>query len=341
MGPGRGATGMISRRTFCTAAAAAAGLRSLAARAGRAEAELGGRPFSDPARTVPMPAEWTARPIARPAHADLALAIDQQLFPALRPLVEDWARMHRQRVALQEGTCGIASSALAEKSADITGMCCPPGALDRLPGVRYHTIGVAALALITHPANPLDDITLAQARRLFGGDIRSWAELPVSGVGDGAGRVRTVTRLHCAARPGHWRLLLDDADRFALDMTEAPAIADVIRHVAGTPGAIGYETLWHVRSEAARGAVRPIRLNGIAPDDDAALAAGRYPLYRTFSISSWSGAPAADPSADALVRHLVDNAGGIDPSFGIVPVQRLRAAGWRFVGDEVVGEPGA
>lgn len=305
-----------------------------------AERELGGRPFSDPAEVTPMPATWTGRAVRRPEGADLALAIDQQLFPAIQPMVRAWAVRQGLKVALVEGTCGIAADALASKTADITGMCCPPGPLDRLPGALYHTIGISAVALLVHPGNPLSEVDLATARKLFGGDIRSWADLPVSGVGTMGQRVQAVARLHCATRPGHWRLLLDNPDLFSLNVVEVPAIADMLRHVAGEPSAIGYETLWHVADKLGAGKVKALRLNGHRPEDDDAVARGLYPIYRVFNITSWSKSPAADARAAALARHLVDSAAQIDASFGIIPAARLRAAGWRFVGDEVVGEPG-
>lgn len=289
---------------------------------------------------MPMPEEWRHRPVSRPADIDLALAIDQQLFPALYPLAVEFAQSHKLRTALLEGTCGIASNALTARSADITGMCCPPGPLDRLPGVRYHTIGIAAVALIVHPANSLSDIDLAAARRLFNGDARAWSDLPISGLSRTPGRVQAVTRLHCATRPGHWRLLLDNADLFRTDAVEVPAITDMIIEVNRNPQAIGYETLWHIADKAGQGKVKTLRLDGRAPEDAEALAKGLYPLYRVFNLSTWSDAPAADAAAQKLVRHLIDNAHRIDPRFGIVPASRLRAAGWTFLADEVIGEPG-
>lgn len=331
----------VSRRAVLRGGTAVVGtfILSASGRTARAK-ELGGRPFSDPAESLPMPESWTSKGIQRPAGVDLALAIDQQLFPALEPFVRDWAARNGVTVALAEGTCGIASDGLSGKTADITGMCCPPGPLDRLPGARYHTIGIGAVALLVHPANPVSDVDLTTARKLFGDDVTSWSELPVSGIGTVGKRVNAVARLHCAARPGHWRLLLDNADLFAMGIVEVPAIADMLRRVATEPGAIGYETLWHVRDKLGDGKVKALRLNGFAPDDDEALARGGYPLYRVFNITSWSDGPAADPRAAVLVRHLVDMAPRIPRSFGFVPPARLRAAGWRFAGDEVIGEPG-
>jgi ABC-type phosphate transport system substrate-binding protein len=319
--------------TFVAAAIVAAG----AASAG--EPELGGRPFSAPDTIMQMPQAWLEKRLTRPNKVDIALALDQQLYPAVLPLVRRYAAEHGISVALQEGTCGVAAGALAEKNADITGMCCPPGVVDRLPGVRFHTLGIAALALIANPANRVDDVSLKQARAMFSGTASSWSELPPSGVrGEGDDRVRAVTRLHCKARPGHWRLLLDNADLFTTESFEVPAIRDMIAEVARSRAAIGYETLWHIDANQAAGAVKALRLDGVDPRDGDALARGRYPLYRVFNITSWTE-PDANPAAHALVAYLIAHADDIAPSFGIVPVRALRRNGWQFAGDEVIGEP--
>jgi ABC-type phosphate transport system substrate-binding protein len=306
----------------------------------RAEATLGGRPFSRPDETADMPAAWLGKAVQRPEGVDVALALDQQLYPAVVPLVQRYARETGLKVALQEGTCGIAAGALAEKTADITGMCCPPGPLDRLPGVRYHTLGIAALALIVNPVNPLRSVSLDEARSLFSGKARSWADLPTSGIKPGAAaEVQAVARLHCKGRPGHWRLLLDNESLFSPALVEVPAIQDMITEVSRDRAAIGYETLWHIADKAKAGTVRPLRLAGVEATDGEALAAGRYPLYRVFNITSWRGGD-ANPKAAALVDWLVQRATEMDPSYGIVPVSSLRRHGWRFVGDELVGHPG-
>ncbi len=307
---------------------------------GAVAGELGGRPFSDPAYVVPMSEEWRGRGITHmtPEPVDLVLAIDQQLHPAIVPLVEEFAKARGVRIAMQEGTCGLATGAAADKAADVAGYCCPPGDLDRLPGLRYHTLGIGALALIAHRDTVADGMSLDQARKAFGGQTRDWSELPVSGVSTGKGSVRAVARLHCKVRPTGWQMLLRDENLFGYDITQVPAIRDMIETVAATPGALGYETLYHVAQYPAS-KVKVLKLDGIDPRDAEAVAAGRYPLFRVFSVSSWAEPPARKPLADALVRHLLDNVERIDPAYHIVPVTRLRAAGWAFHGDEVVGRP--
>jgi ABC-type phosphate transport system substrate-binding protein len=293
-----------------------------------------------------MPRSWIEAPVKHKTDKPVALALslDQQLYPALLPLIRRFAQERNIEIAVQEGTCGTSTGALADKAADITGFCCPPGETDRLPSLKYHTVGIGAIALLVHPSNPIDGVTADAARQLFGGKTRKWGDLPMSGIKSAPDReVRAITRLHCKTRPGHWRLILDDADQFARDAEEVSAIEDMILQVSRNRGAVGYETLYHATlfSGTRDAMVKTLRVNGHAPEDSAALAAGKYPFYRVFNISTWSAEPAAKPLADELVAWVLAraDAGEIDPGYGIVPAGQLRTNGWKFLDNELIGEP--
>lgn len=328
------------RRLLFTLGGLAAGtLLSAPLFAAPRQQSLGGQPFSPPDSITPMPQSWTQQGIKRPDEADLMLALDQQVYPAVLPIAMRWAKENGVKLAAQEGTCGLASAALSEKSADITGMCCPPGVIDRLPGVQYHTLGISPVAVIVHPANPLKDITWEQARALFSGAVRNWPDLPMSGIAS-KGEVRAITRLHCKPRPGHWKLLIGDPNDFARQSLDVPAIKDMIIEVSQTQDAIGWETLYHIADNAKRGQVKALRLNGVDPSDLQAAAQGRYPFYRVMGITSWKEGPASHPLARKLAEYLIAHVDEIETRYAIVPATRLRQLGWQFKGDELVGEKG-
>jgi ABC-type phosphate transport system substrate-binding protein len=272
----------------------------------------------------------------------VAVTLDQHLYAALLPLIQSYARNHRLNVAVKEGTCGIATGLLARKMADVGGFCCPPAKSDRLPGIEHHTVGIAALALVVHPSNPVEHVTLDQARALFQGRIERWSELSTARGSAGPDvRVQPVIRLHCASRPGHWRLLLDNEDLFAPTAQEVSAIPDMIRAVSADRRAVGHEVVYMTRHFIEEGRTKPLKIDGASPLENARLVGGDYPLYRTFVITTWENPESANPHARALVAHLMKavDAGALHPRFGIVPSARLREAGWKFRGDELVGEP--
>lgn len=305
-------------------------------------ASLDGDPFTDPAFVwQSVPSGWVERPVTHQSeaqHADLAIALDQQLYPYLLPLIDEYAKKHALSIATTKGTCGISADLLFRKAIDIGGFCCAPAETDRLPGLRFHTVAIAAIALLVHPENPLEDVTLSEARNLFRGKITDWSILVAPSDLAAKRAVHPIGRFHNRLRPGHWRLLLDNEELFSPNVLEVGAIEDMVRSVAADPQAIGYETLWMAHRYRATEAVKALRLSGASPDDPEALAQGRYPLYRVYNITTWEGA-AGNPQAKALVGYLLNRVEQADSQFFMVPASRLRASGWQFEGDELVGEP--
>jgi len=284
-------------------------------------------------------AGWTDRPVRHTeanATAELVVTLDQQLYPALRPVIQRFAAQHGVKVAVENGTCGTSAGALYRKEVDVGGFCCPPGAADRLPGLRYRNLGIAAIALIVHPSNPLVTISLADARRIFMGGVQQWRDL-LPGNTVFSQPIQPVTRLHCVHRPGHWRLLLRDADLFGPRVIDVGAISDMVGYVARSPAAIGYETVWMAERYRDVGAVKVLLLDGVSPRDAEAVAAGRYPLYRTFHVTTWAGA-AANPLADQLVQVMREGFEAAPAEFAFVPRRVMAEYGWRFEQDELQGE---
>ncbi len=301
--------------------------------------------FLDPSRQVQMPEDWIQKPVIHKKgfqNADLVISFNQQIYHTFLPIIQGYAREHGLNIVVEEGYCGNSAGALASKSIDMGMYCCPPGPTDRLPGLRFHTLGITAIALLVHPDNPIESITIKQARDIFQGEIYRWSEVQDAKGNRGSDLpIRPIARLHCKKRPGHWRLLLDNEDLFTPRLKEVGAIPDMISVVSANPGTIGYETLWmaHHRYKQ-KGGIKALKIDGRAPNEFNHLISGRYPLYRVFSITTWEGKNVANPHAQKLVDHLLQKFKSLDSKLGIIPASRLRKAGWIFNGSELVGEPG-
>jgi hypothetical protein len=144
---------------------------------------LAGPPFSDPLVIQEMPKDWEKKPIKYETSAgdpDLVITLDQQMYPALKPIIQEYASKQDLKILIKEGTCGLSAGMLSRKTADIGAYCCAPGLTDRLPGLRFHTLGIAPLALIVHPDNPIDNISIGQVREIFMGEVFRWSELETS-----------------------------------------------------------------------------------------------------------------------------------------------------------------
>ncbi len=305
---------------------------------------LAGPPFTDPSYTFKMPPEWRGKRIQYEewaGKADIAVTLEQDVYQMLLPLIEKFGKENGIRVAVKEGTCGISAGMLSRKVVDIGGFCCPPGKEDRLPGLKFHTLGIVAKAFLVHPENPVENVSPRELRDIFQGKISHWSELKTTDHGQGPPlAIKPVARFHCPLRPGHWRLLLDREDLFSPRLYEVGSIPDMIAAVAMNKGAIGWETLGMVEHYRNMGAVKPLKIDGHPPGDGGALAAKKYPFYRTYSITTWEGKGVENQKAKALVEYLLKAVEGIDSAtYGLATSSKLRKAGWKFKGNELVGEP--
>ncbi len=306
--------------------------------------DIRGELFSDPSRIVPMPEKWIKSPIryeTEAGNADVTAVLDQDIYHTLLPLAQKFGKEHNLKVSFKEGTCGIASGMLASKTVDIGGFCCPPGKEDRLPGIRYHTVGLVVITFFVNPGNPVDNVTAKQLRDIYRGKIQRWSELKTLTGKPGLDfNIKSISRLHCKLRPGHWRQLLDKDKEFGPGIYEVGSIPDMISQVADSKDAIGWEVLTMVEKYEKLGKVKPLKIDGYSPNDPKALAALKYPFYRTYTLSTWEGKGVENKNAQKLVDYLIKEFEKLDLSkFGFVPVSRLKKAGWKFHGDEVVAEP--
>ncbi len=300
---------------------------------------LGGKGFSEPGTQVPMPESWVQQPIDR-GDVDLNVMLDQQMYRVLGPIVQRYAVKHGLKIALSDGTCGHSAGALLKKRADIGAFCCPPRNADRLPGLRFHTLGITPIAIIVHPDNPVDDLSADEVRNIFAGKVHRWSQLLTpDGVAGPNKPIQQVARLHCKARPGHWRLIVDNEDLFATDLKEVGAIPDMIAATASNIRAIGHVSAWLATWDYKHKVdVKAMKVNGTAISDLDALADGRYPFYKTFYVTVWEGEAVENPKARALVDFLLSAVEKLDAKYLLVPPSKLRAAGWRFDGNELIGK---
>ncbi len=311
--------------------------------AGNLQQDLAGPGFSDPGKVYEMGDAWEGKKIVYQdwaKGADVALSLDQHFHQLFLPYIKEYAEKHSLDIRVQEGTCGVSGGVLAAKAVDIAGYCCSPSQIDRLPQLRFHTLGITALTILVHEDNPLDIISLEQAREIFQGKTASWGELGVD-PREISGRINTTVRLHCKLRPGHWRSLLDNEDLFDSRSFHVGRIPDVIKQVAADVRSVGGFESMHMAFTRYPQKTKPkaLALDGISPDNLEAVAAGRYPLYFVFNMTTWIGKAAENQNALDLLKYLKSTVDKIGFQSHIVPASHLRAAGWQFREDELVGVP--
>lgn len=313
----------------------------LSGQAYASEEPLRGKPFLDNRdKTVSMPTEWVAKDIVHEKalrDADLVVTLNQDTYPALKDEVNRYAKANGLKIVMHSGTCGTSAGKLMNKTINSGAFCCPPGDTDRLPGLEYHTLGITAVAVIVNGKNPLDNISLDEARDIFRGKLRHWQDL--NSLDALNAPIATTARLHCKTRPGHWTLLLSKQEHFSPTLKEIGVIPDLVAKVAQERNAISIETPFLVKEFSKPGEVKLLKIDGRSPTDTAHVASGKYPFYRTFNMTTWSHDSGKREQTLKLIHHLRDFIEKDYQRSHLVPVSMLKAAGWKFAGDELVGEP--
>ncbi|MBF0358216.1 MAG: substrate-binding domain-containing protein [Magnetococcales bacterium] len=299
--------------------------------------------FTNPDKGMVKSEVWQNTPIKYDTwakSADIAVALDQHLYPTFLPMIKTYAKKHGLDIALREGTCGTSEGLLNKKQVDIAGFCCPPSFTDRLPGLTFHTIGIAALAILVNPENPVKNLTTEQVRDIFRGKITNWNQIdPAPEKKRFNMPVRPIGRLHCKTRPGHWRSILDNEDLFSPSLIEVGQISNMISVVAEYKGAIGYEVLWNLTRFKNDGSPKVVSINNISPYDSATVAKGKYPFYRVDNITTWDSPNLASIHAVELVNFISEKSQNADAVFSLVSAVELRNNGWKFKNNELIGEP--
>ncbi|MBF0448005.1 MAG: hypothetical protein HQL67_07395 [Magnetococcales bacterium] len=303
---------------------------------------LKGPEFSDPSLSMSKSKAWQQTPVSYDywaKDADIAITLDQHLYPALSPLLNGFAKERGIRIAVKEGTCGVSQGLLNRKRVDMAGFCCPPALTDRLPGLAFHTLAISALAIIVNHTNPIDNLSVVQIQSLFRGTIADWQDISTTGVTDQTDQsVWVVGRLHCKIRPGHWRLILDHEDLFSPQMDEAGNIPNMIHKVSRYTNAIGYEVLWDIQQYGGHPSrVKVVSVDGVSPARSDQVIQGRYPFYRTHSLAIWENEAQTNPHAQALLEFIKERISELSQSYSLIPAEQLRKAGWQFQGDELIG----
>ena len=299
------------------------------------EKALAGQPFGDSEVVQEMESSWQEKKIQYDTdkkNIDLVVVLNQQFYEFMLPYVNEFARKRNVTIDVIRGTCGISSGKLSKKTGDVGGFCCPPGKSDRLPGLRFHSVGIHPLAIIVHPDNPINDISSKELRKVFQGKITNWSDL-----GGDNGTIMPAMRLHCKKRPGHWRLILDNEDLFGPAVRDVGSVEDMFLLVGDEERSIGYEVLW--LSNRKENKVKSLTIDGFDPDNSENVLRGDYPFYRSLYLTTWEPDHLKKPLAKELVDYVIKQVSLHGEIQGIISVEKLKDAGWRFSVDELIGEP--
>jgi len=156
------------------------------------------------------------------------------------------------------------------------------------PNLVEHVIAKDGIAVIVHPSNPVEDLTIEQIREIYRGMITNWKQ-----VGGPDLKIVTVGRDSASGTREFFHEHVMNNEDFRTDMLEKASNAGVKKTVRGTEGAIGYVGLGYVDSS-----VKAVKINGVEATV-ANVRSGQYPISRSLYLYT-KGQPIG------LVKRFID-----------------------------------
>ncbi|MEM9065375.1 MAG: SUMF1/EgtB/PvdO family nonheme iron enzyme [Planctomycetota bacterium] len=156
------------------------------------------------------------------------------------------------------------------------------------------TIGIDALAVYVHPANPiaesglsfakLDAILSTTRNRGFSHPVETWGDLGLSGEWAEA-PIRVYGRNPASGTYGHFQRRVLDGGAYKTSNIELIGSAEVVEAVANDRFGIGYSSIGYDRPDAV--AIALAEATGVTPaaPSPAAASDGRYPLARPLYVA--------------------------------------------------------
>jgi len=151
-----------------------------------------------------------------------------------------------------------------------------------------------AIAVVVHPSNPVDHLTLQQISDIYSGKITNWREV--------GGEDRPIVLLSRETNSGTHVYFLEEVIRlgqkdnktlFSPDTLLLPSSEGIGAEVRQNPNAIGYDGLGYVTPDMKTLEVGLTLEGPFWPPTAATVNAGQYPIARDLYMYSRAGAPQA------------------------------------------------
>ena len=167
--------------------------------------------------------------------------------------------------AVQEGTCDIGLSSRALKDEE------------KAAGLKETVLAYDGIAIIVHPDNPVNDLSIEQIAKLYTGEITNWKD-----VGGSDAEVVLIGREAASGTRDGFESITGTKDKCQYRQ-ELTSTGDVITAVSQNPDAIGYASL-----AAIKDSVKALSVDGVTPSE-ATVKDGSYPVQRPFVLVTVEG----------------------------------------------------
>ena len=161
----------------------------------------------------------------------------------------------------------------------------------------YKLIAKDGLAIIVHPDNPVDDLTVEEIRSIYTQEINNWKD-----VGGNDAKINVVTREEGSGTRDAFEELVMGDDKIAANSNTQSNNGAIKQNVAGDVNAIGYISLGAVTDE-----IRKIKIDSVEASP-ANVLNKTYGLFRPF-LFVMSNEGELSPEAQQFVDFVLSEEG--------------------------------
>ena len=245
----------------------------------------------------------------------LTLAGSTTVLPIAQRVAEEFMNLHPDvNISVRGGGSGVGIAALIDGVVDIANASHPMKdeelKLARERGVNPVPTIIAndGIAVIVHPENPIDEISLDQLKAIYTGGISRWSEL------GGTNRpIVVISRDVASGTFEVFKKLVLEGENVRPDAIRLASNKAVAVTVAKTPDAIGYVGLGFLSPE-----VKPLKVDGVSPTPENVIS-GKYKIVRPLYMYT-NGEPKG--LAKEFIQFILSDEGqNLVKELGFIPVR--------------------
>lgn len=225
------------------------------------------------------------------------------------------------RVTTVGGGSGTGFASMLNNTTDIcaSSRSIMPNEIERMQErgieVAEHKVGLDGLAIVVHPSNPVEQLSMEQLKGIYTGTITDWSE-----VGGEAGRIVAVSRDSASGTFLFFAEVVLQRQDYATTVMPLISTAGIAQQVATNPRAIGYVGLAYAENANVR--IVPIQLEqgaeAVMPTEEN-VRSGAYPIARPLFLYT-DGDPESGIVRDFLDFVMTPAGARITSRIGYVPL---------------------
>lgn len=246
-----------------------------------------------------------------------AVAQERLIFAGsttVQPLAETLAKTYREQnpgIEMEVGAGGsrVGIQAIQEGTADIGMVSRDLREGEKTEDMQVHQIAIDVLAMIVHPSNPVDELSLEELRSIYTGEITNWNEVG----GEDMPILPAIRDVSSGTRGAFDEIVLEGEDPIETEENTHITAGEVHSRVVDNPEAIGYVGFGHLSGDE----VKVLAIDGVEPGPEAAMD-GTYKLKRPLQMLTGS---LSRPGAEVFIEFVLSPEGQkIVEEDGWVPV---------------------